>query len=206
MDDKISIHPFKPFIPKNATKLIIGTIPPYRFCKKEGIEPQLLSDDVNFYYGSRDNSFWDLVYASAYRNNKELIRENSQKAIDQRKELLEELSVGITDIIEECYHIDEKSDDNSLKVIKQKDIRKLLSKNEKIDTLIYTSMFVKSQMNTICDKGYHSRKDKENRYWSMHVNGKEYNVIILYSPSPNALRGVNAETRKKQYECIFAKK
>ena len=50
------IHPFKPYIPEKTKKLIIGTIPPERFSKNE-----LFKDDVNFYYGSRDNSFWELL-------------------------------------------------------------------------------------------------------------------------------------------------
>jgi len=33
-----SKHPFEPFIPANATKLIIGTIPPYRFCLDEKLK------------------------------------------------------------------------------------------------------------------------------------------------------------------------
>ncbi len=205
VENKISIHPFEPFIPNNATKLIIGTIPPYRFCKQEGVEPNLSSDDVNFYYGSHDNSFWELVYASSCGKTEELIKENSKEAVDQRKALLEKMGIGITDIVEQCYHKDQKSDDKSLMNIKQKDIRKLLSENEKIDTLIYTSDFVKSQMNAICDDGYHSSVDKKNRIWSVRINGKKYRVVILYSPSPNALRRINAETRQRQYDGVFGK-
>lgn len=50
--DKKSTHPFAPEIPEGATKLIIGTMPPYRFCNTD---EALYDDDVNFYYGSRDN-------------------------------------------------------------------------------------------------------------------------------------------------------
>lgn len=196
----ISIHPFEPFIPEEATKLIIGTIPPYRFCQNDGINPK----DVYFYYGSADNQFWDLVYISTYGSAENLIKDNNSAAIEQRKKTLELLGIGITDVIDSCIHIDGKSDDNSLKVIKQKDIRKILRENDKIDTLIYTSNYVKSQMNTICDKGYHSCVDKEKRIWRTSINGKDFRVIILYSPSPNALRGVDEETREKQYKDVFS--
>ena len=44
----ISVHPYQPFVPPQATKLIVGTMPPLRFCT----EPRLLyEDDVDFYYG-----------------------------------------------------------------------------------------------------------------------------------------------------------
>ena len=42
-------HPYEPFIPENATKLIVGTLPPPRFTTGE-----LKEGDVNFCYGSRD--------------------------------------------------------------------------------------------------------------------------------------------------------
>lgn len=42
-------HPYPPFIPDNATRLIVGTLPPPRFSLG-----QLKPDDVKFCYGSRD--------------------------------------------------------------------------------------------------------------------------------------------------------
>ena len=197
MTNTISTHPFEPFIPENATKLIIGTIPPYRFC----VNGELFNDDVRFYYGSRDNEFWDLI---SKVTNEKIVRENTEQAIEQRKSILKKLGIGITDIIETCYHINGKSDDGSLKIIKQKDIRKLLKNHPQINTLIYTSTFVKSQMNTVGDKSYHTCVDKNERTFSLIINGKEYKAVVLYSPSPNALRGVLEETRLIQYKKVFA--
>ena len=58
-----SIHPYAPYVPAGAETLIIGTIPPYRFCG--GGERQLFAGDVDFYYGSRSNRFWQLVSEAA---------------------------------------------------------------------------------------------------------------------------------------------
>ena len=63
---KIEEHPFPPFVPTNATKLIIGSIPPQRFCNQKENGISLYPDDVNFYYGSRDNSFWFLKFLLYY--------------------------------------------------------------------------------------------------------------------------------------------
>ena len=49
-------HPFSPFIPKEATKLIVGTMPPPRFSLGE-----LKKDDVNFCYGSIDGLLWPVL-------------------------------------------------------------------------------------------------------------------------------------------------
>ena len=193
--EKRSTHPYAPYIPENATKLIIGTIPPYRFCV-QNLEPE----DVNFYYGSKDNCFWTLI---SEITKAKLDYENSGRAINQRKNLLCKLNIGITDIIESCIHHNKKSDDNSLKDIKLKPIEELLSQYPKIDTLIYTSEYVKNKINEIADKSYHDWLDKVQRKCTTVINGKKYNVIILYSPSPNALRGVKAETRLSQYKNVF---
>lgn len=189
-----SIHPYAHYIPKNATKLIIGTMPPYRFCTQD-LEP----GDVNFYYGSKDNCFWTLI---SEITTIKLDFENSECAINQRKNLLRKLNIGITDIIESCIHNNKKSDDNSLEEIKLKPVNELLSQYPKIDTLIYTSGYVKKEIKEIA-KSRHNWSDKAQRKGTIVINGKKYNVIILYSPSPNALRRVKANKRLSQYKNVF---
>lgn len=200
-EETIDVHPYEPFIPRGARKLIIGTIPPSRFCK---IPLKLFPDDVNFYYGSRDNSFWCLMQEIF---NKDLVYGNTISAIDQRKDLLKDLNIGITDIVDRCIRFDESASDEKLQILKQKDIESLLKDNPSIETLIYTSEFVKKQINFIF-KTYHSL-DKENRKkQTVQIAGRTYQVRILYSPSPQALRNMGekgSEKRKKQYHEFLVK-
>jgi G:T/U-mismatch repair DNA glycosylase len=198
-----SKHPFAPFIPVGAKKLIIGTIPPYRFCHE--FEP-LDKDDVQFYYGSKDNSFWDLLGLSFGKTFK---KENSELAISERKQFLLGNKIGMTDIIDECVHQDQKSSDKDLDEIKLKDILSLLRENDTIDTLIYTSDFVKSLISTlkINDKYvFHNLKGFGKREASIKLNDKTYSILILYSPSPQALinMGENGKKdREDQYRKVF---
>ena len=70
-------HPFEPFINSESKTIIMGTLPPPRFCKKE-----YKDEDVLFCYGSKDNLLWrvlDKVY------DLDLLFDNSQKAVEQRK-------------------------------------------------------------------------------------------------------------------------
>lgn len=160
-----SKHPYCPFIPEGATKLIIGTMPPYRFC----ITPKELCDgDVDFYYGSKDNYFWDLL---SQATDVKLDKENTEMAIIQRKSLLANLHTGITDIIDQCTHINGKSDDLSLSDIVLKPIKELLSNYPKIDTLIYTSKFIIKQINKIADVTYHTWKSPQ-KEGSIVIDGK----------------------------------
>ena len=73
-------HPYWPFIPKNATKLIVGTLPPPRF--SQGL---LLERDVNFCYGSRNGQLWPILDRIFDLNLK---YETTDDAIIQRKEFL----------------------------------------------------------------------------------------------------------------------
>lgn len=195
-----SIHPFDPFLPENAERLIIGTIPPPRFCK-DGYE--LNDDDVNFYYGSKDNSFWKLINEVF---NVNVSFRNTIEAVQERKKVLTDLNLGITDIIQECVHKNDSAADVDLDVIRNKDLSTLLSEHPKINTLIYTSEFVKKQINKMY-KTYHTINTENKKQQSVKINGKLYYVFILYSPSPNALRNLGengAEKRRKQYKEILS--
>lgn len=196
-----SKHPFEPFISARATKLIIGTIPPPRFCK----EPfELYEDDVNFYYGSRDNSFWYLLEEIFYEK---LEYKNISESIEQRKKLLENLEIGITDIIADCNHANDSAKDKHLTEIIHKDLKNLLVDNPGIQTLIYTSEFVKKQVNNYF-KTYHSIDSNNTKKQTVKIDGKIFQVRILYSPSPLALINLGengAEKRKEQYREFLTK-
>ena len=112
----ISKHPFEPFIPKEATKLIIGTIPPQRFCIPDG---KLEKEDVKFYYGSKDNYFWEIMGIVFKRT---FTFENTLKSIEERKSFLTEISIGITDMVESCIHKDGSSTMNSGVIFKSDNI------------------------------------------------------------------------------------
>lgn len=193
-----SRHPYEAWIPENASGLIVGTIPPWRFCVPEG---ELKKKDVNFYYGSENNAFWKLI---SEVTGEALHFENSEEAVEERKRLLKRLHLGITDIIESCVHRNRRSDDASLADIRQKDLRRLLSEHPRIDTLIYTSQFVIRQVNQIADCHRHAWQ-RPSRQGSTQIGEKKYHVMVLYSPSPNALRAVSRETRLEQYRDIFGK-
>ena len=49
-------HPYEPFLFQDATKLIVGTLPPPRFTTGD-----LKEGDVNFCYGSRDGQLWPIL-------------------------------------------------------------------------------------------------------------------------------------------------
>ncbi len=196
-----SIHPYEPFAPPGATKLIVGTMPPRRFC----VEPkELLAGDVDFYYGSRDNCFWRLIGEAS---GETFDFENTERATMQRKAYLERHGFGITDAVEKCIHEGGRSGDDSLKEIEPRDMRRLLAENPGINTLIYTGGLVRDLMNRFtADDRRHTAANGNKRERSVVIGGRAYRVILLYSPSPRALQGIpgGSETRREQYKEVFS--
>ena len=88
-------HPYAPWIPKNATRLLVGTLPPPRFSLG-----QLKTGDVNFCYGSSDGLLWkifDVLF------DLQLDYVDTPKAVAQRKAFLTQQRLGICDIVDCCY-------------------------------------------------------------------------------------------------------
>ena len=183
-------HPYPPFIPDNAVRLIIGSIPPQRFCVRGTLYPE----DVDFYYGSRANGFWKLVgdvcgVGFTFRNTEEAVRE--------RKNFLTSYQTGITDIIERCGRVNGGSADP--------DLTDLLISHPDIREILCTSVFVKRCLGLSLGIRFRAIPG-EDRCFAMIHSGREYRVTVLFSPSPNAVRFTGpgaAEKRRRQYEQIF---
>ena len=123
-------HPYQPFIKKDTTKLIVGTLPPPRFTTG-----QLLEKDVDFCYGSYYNSLWlfiDKIHDLGLRFD------NSQEAIDQRKAFLIQQKIGVCDIVDSAEREKIDASDLGMTNIKLRDLIGYLHKYPAIDTLLFT--------------------------------------------------------------------
>lgn len=201
MNTEYSLHPFDPFIPKGATKLIIGSIPPAHFCGPNRNWSLMRDDDVDFYYGSRENAFWDLIGKAT---RQEFTKQKIPAAVQERKEALVRMGVGITDIVAKCKRKNGSASDRHLEITERKPLRSLLDQHPAIHTILYTSSFVKSQVGCELDQ-YHRSTDRP-RVWRLPIGKKEYTAVVLYSPSPQALRNLGAngsDRRLIQYKAYF---
>lgn len=123
-------HPYPPFIPEKATKLIVGTLPPPRFSMG-----QLLEKDVDFCYGSYYNSLW--LYIDAI-HNLNLRYDNSDEAIQQRKQFLIERGIGVCDIVQSAERDKIDASDLGMKNIQLRDVVGYIKQFPTIDTLLFT--------------------------------------------------------------------
>lgn len=123
-------HPYPPFIQEDTTKLIVGTLPPPRFSTGE-----LLEKDVDFCYGSYYNSLWLFIDAI---HNLGLRYDNSQEAIDERKQFLIQHKIGVCDIVGSAEREKIDASDLGMKNIQLRDVVGYLKQYPNIDTLLFT--------------------------------------------------------------------
>src|SRR5690606_9247431 len=123
-------HPYEPFLFEEATKLIVGTLPPPRFTTGE-----LKEGDVDFCYGSRDGQLWvilDRIFDLG------LAFETSDIAVQQRIDFLMEYKRGICDIVKSAERSKIAASDLGLSHIDLRNMFGYLRQYPKIDTLLFT--------------------------------------------------------------------
>ncbi len=194
-------HPYKPFIHKNSKKIIVGTLPPPRFCTKE-----YKDKDVLFCYGSQDGLLWkalDKIY------NLKLLYNNSKEAVIQRKEFLKNQKIGICDIVDSCKREKIDASDNGMKDVILRDILSYLKQYKNIDTIIFTGGLCKNSpeyfLRKILKENNITYKIIDKNIPKIHkfiFDEREFKTISLTSPSNTANRsiGANAYYKKRKKE------
>lgn len=191
-------HPYPPFIPESATKLIVGTLPPPRFTAGD-FKP----DDVNFCYGSRDGQLWKIL-AQIFKVD--LRFKNSAEAIEERKNLLVENNLGICDMVEYAYR--EKIDASDIGMLKPKlrDLIGILRETPKVDTLLFTGGNSKNGPEYFFRRHIKGLKDIQLKKVSIEVprihqfvlDGRLIKTVSLTAPSGAANRAVGSMGLYKQ--------
>jgi len=179
-------HPYAPIFNNKTKVLIIGTSPPMRFTQKLELEP----DDVNTFYGSRDNYFWDLL-GDVF--DVKFLRENTENAINHRKEFLVQHHIGLADIVSEFTRKDNDASDNNLIVTKFQDIYTILLENPSIQKIYFTGYSGPNSSESLTSRhlGEHNvfntiiSKDTP-KHKSFKIDNRVIHSFSLYSPSPAA--------------------
>jgi len=123
-------HPYEPFLYPEATKLIVGTLPPPRFTTGE-----LKEGDVDFCYGSRDGQLWRILDRIF---NLDLKFETTAFAVAQRKEFLKARKIGICDIVASAQRLKIDATDLGMSNIVLRDLVGVLCANPSVNTLLFT--------------------------------------------------------------------
>ena len=190
-------HPYSPFIPANANKLIVGTLPPPRFSMGN-----LKKGDVDFCYGSIDGQLWKILNEIFNLN---LHFETTQLAIQQRKDFLIENNIGICDIVASCERKKMDASDLGMENIQLRNLLLFLKLHPKVKTLLLTGGNSKN------GPEYHLRRQlKEQnitltpisktapRIHSFKINeNRTIKVVSLTAPTGTANRAVGSNPEYK---------
>lgn len=190
-------HPYEIFIPENASRLIVGTLPPPRFSLG-----RLKKEDVDFCYGSCDGLLWPLlerIYEVSFRYD------NSRQAVRQRKDLLIREGIGICDIVACCMREKINASDLGMEDIELRDILCQLSTHPSLDTLLFTGgnskngpeylfrrQLAERGLKLLCTDGELPRKHV------FTLEGKTIRTISLISPSKAANRAIGSTRLYRQ--------
>ena len=190
-------HPYQPFIPEDATKLIVGSLPPPRFSIN-----QLLDEDVNFCYGSKHGLLWPILSVIFNLN---LQFSNTTSAINQRKEFLYKNNIGICDLVESCERIKVDASDLGMNNIKLRDLINYLSDFKNINTLIFMGGNTKNGPEYLFRKllkSYNIAFSRSNnitpRVHSFQLKNRTIKTISLISPSNAANRSIGSNSDYKK--------
>ena len=123
-------HPYGPFLFPEATKWIVGTLPPPRFT--QGL---LLPGDVDFCYGSRDGQLWPILDRIFDLG---LAYETTPEAVAQRKRFLRERRISICDIVASARRHKVDATDLGMQDIELRDLPGLLREYPSVRTLLFT--------------------------------------------------------------------
>ncbi len=187
----IHTHPYKPFLFPEATKLIVGTLPPPRFTTGE-----LKHDDVDFCYGSRNGMLWPILNRIFDLNLK---YETTKEAADQRKNFLLKHKIGVCDIVDRAERNKIDASDLGMQNVKLRNMLGYLKDYPKIDTLLFMGGNSKNGpeyffRKLLKEKGLRLDvvSDIVPRIHQLILDGRTIKTVSLTAPSGAANRAVGS--------------
>ena len=123
-------HPYGPVFFEDATRWIVGTLPPPRFTTGA-----LKPGDVDFCYGSRDGQLWPILERIF---DCRLSYESGSVAVQQRLNLLKSKRLGICDVVSRAKREKIDASDAGMKEVELRDLISYLQVYPKVHTLLFT--------------------------------------------------------------------
>lgn len=125
---EIEEHPLKPFLPRNARLLMLGSFPPQqkRWC-------------MDFYYPNMQNDMWRIFDIIFFQNKDYFLTEN-KKSFDKERIIafLNEKGIAIFDTASAIIRQKDNASDKFLEVVTPTDIKALLTEIPVCEAIVTT--------------------------------------------------------------------
>nr|WP_299388364.1 uracil-DNA glycosylase family protein [Allomuricauda sp.] len=192
-------HPYKPFLFPEATKIIVGTLPPPRFTTGD-----LKADDVDFCYGSRNGMLWPILDRIF---KLDLVYETTAKAVEQRRNFLLQHNIGVCDIVEQAERQKVDASDLGMQNVQLRNLVGYLQQFKKVETVLFMGgnskngpeYFFRKQLKEL-GLSLEVVSDQVPRIHTLelpdasasHGNGRSIKTVSLTAPSGAANRAVGS--------------
>jgi G:T/U-mismatch repair DNA glycosylase len=186
------IHPWNWYIPSGAETVVVGTFPPTR-----------RNWSFEFFYPNKNNYFWKIIARIAGRPLRYV---SGEEAVNERKELLDYLKLGVSDMGQIIRRKTDNSLDENLEIVAYMDIFKLLQENPSVRKLVFTSSSGKSsaigwfkEYLSLHLIPFKISQGKRPLRTSVIINNKSFEIVLLYSTSPRAGAAISFDDLTKLF-------
>ena len=181
------IHPLKPFLPANATILMLGRFPPKR--ERWSME---------FFYPTWINDMWRII-GLLFFNDKHYFEINGEKCFN--KELIEEFCINkglaLYDTAYEVRRLKDNASDKFLEVITATDISELLKHLPNCSAIVVTGQ---KATEIICQK-FNCMAPAIGSFTNIRIASKEFKFWRM--PSSSRAYPMSLENKSTYYKAMF---
>lgn len=181
------IHPLKPFLPANATILILGSFPPKR--ERWSME---------FFYPNWINDMWRII-GLLFFNDKHYFEINGEKRFN--KELIEEFCINkglaLYDAAYEVRRLKDNASDKFLEVITATDISELLKHLPNCSAIVVTGQ---KATEIIC-QSFNCTAPAIGSFTNIRIASKEFKFWRM--PSSSRAYPMSLENKSTYYKAMF---
>lgn len=169
-------HPWNWYIPDGATAILLGTFP-----------TDVRNRKFDFFYSSPTNRLWEILTSLASHT---IIHFQGKEAVEERKEILQKLKVGLTDMGSTILRQQGSSKDHSLFPLEFMDIAQVLTEHQAITKIIVSGNTQGnsslSWLNTFCSINniqINTKSLEKEKTSVIKIANRNIKIDIAYSPS-----------------------
>jgi len=162
-------HPLKPFLPKNARLLMLGSFPPpkKRWC-------------MEFFYPNRTNMMWE-IFGEVFFNDSQRLVDAEHKTFRLRdiQALLDEKGIAIFDTATVVRRLSGNASDKDLQIVEKTDIPALLEQIPLCHDIVCTGQ----KSFSVLTEDYGVEMPKMGMYNEFSINGRQLRLWRMPSSS-----------------------
>ena len=167
----IETHPLQPFLPTNATMLMLGSFPPPKARWK-----------MNFYYPNFQNDMWR-IYGTVFFNNKDYFLNSDKTAFNQEKieQFLRAKGIAVFDSGYKIFRQQGNASDKFLQIIEPINLTEVLAKIPQCKVIMTAGEKATETLLSLLDEERVMLKNGENT--SITIAQRQYQLYRLPSSS-----------------------